>query len=139
MAIKEKQKSYCIICGKEADGIEIKIDNVIRTIRYIKKKLFKTEKNNRLVVSKECYETYMKNRKRYISRQRLYVGLGLLFVIFSVLIAPSLPTFGLSILILLFLYLISFLNYTPELKIKPPKNNSAITSNAVKEKKKISK
>ena len=122
MAIK-KQKTYCIMCGKEQNGIEIKIDNVIKVIKYIKKTLFKSEKNNRLVVSKECYPLYIKNRNKYVSRQRLYITLGVIFVIFSIFISPTIATLVLSLGILLFLYLMSLLNYTPELNISKKSNN----------------
>jgi hypothetical protein len=111
------RKTYCIMCGKEKNGIEIKIDNVIKTIRYIKKKIFHTERNNRLVVCEECYQTYAKNRKRFVSRQRLYIGLGVVFLIFSVFLAPNVGSFIIGLVILLLLYILSFLNYTPELSI----------------------
>ena len=129
MATKN-QKSYCIICGKQADGIEIKIDNVIKTIRYLKKTIFKTEKNNRLVVSKECYPLYIKNRKRYVSRQRLYITLGIVFVIFSIFISPTIQTIILSVSVLIFLYLISLLNYTPDLIITNETSHTTILENA---------
>ncbi|MEM0200859.1 MAG: hypothetical protein QXD23_00440 [Candidatus Micrarchaeaceae archaeon] len=121
------RKTYCIMCGEEKNGIEIKIDNVITSIRFIKKKLFHSEKNNKLVVCKNCYPNYTKNRKRYVSRQRLYIGLGVVFLIFSVLLAPNFGTFLIGLAVLLLLYLLSFLNYTPELLISSTKTKNPIS------------
>lgn len=122
------RKTYCIMCGLEKDGIEIKIDNVITSIRYIKKKIFHTEKNNKLVVCKECYPNYAKSRKRFINRQRLYVGLGVLFLIFSVILAPNVGSLLIGVIILLLLYLLSFLNYTPELSISVKKDKNKLST-----------
>lgn len=121
------RKTYCIMCGKEKNGIEIKIDNVINTIRYIKKKIFHTERNNRLVVCEECYPSYSKNRKRFVSRQRLYIGLGVVFLIFSVFLAPNVGSFLIGLAILLLLYALSFLNYTPELSISITKDKKMLS------------
>ncbi|MCL5008578.1 MAG: hypothetical protein M1156_01655 [Candidatus Marsarchaeota archaeon] len=133
----EKQKSYCIVCGQERDGIEIKEDNVIRSIRFIKKKVFNSVKNNRIVVCKECYEKYKKYRKRYVRRQAMYVALGVIFLIMLLLISSSSsPTiysflyalsFGIGVLILL--YLLSLLNYMPELKINPKPSKASMVYN----------
>ena len=110
-----KQKSYCVVCGKEKNGLEVKTDNVIKTIRYIKLKLFHKVRNNRLVVCKECYDNYKKFRKRYVSRQRMYVGLGVLFLIFGMLLNPSVGALLAGLVIIAVLYLLSLLNYLPEI------------------------
>ena len=117
-----KQKSYCIVCGNERDGIEVKEDNVLRALRYIKYDLFKRpRRNNRIVVCKSCYESYKKHRKRYIGRQRLYLALGVLFLIFSILLAPSIYAALVGIVMIALLYLLSLLNYMPELDLEKKK------------------
>lgn len=112
-----KQKNVCVVCGKEKNGLEVKTDNVIRTIRYIKLKLFRKVSNNRLVVCKECYENYKKYRKKYIGRQRLYVALGVLFLIFGMLLNPSFVALFVGIFITVVMYLLSLLSYLPEIDL----------------------
>lgn len=117
VGVKAKTKSYCIICGEEKDGIEIKDDYVLSSIRWFKTNVTKTEKNNRLVVCKDCYPKYASMRKRYESRQALYVGLGIVFAIMSLVLAPSVTTLFMDIILILFLYALSLLTYMPKLKI----------------------
>lgn len=114
---------YCIMCGKQRNGIEIKSDRVLEAIRWFKRNVTKDEKRNTLVVCKECYSTYKKNRDRYTSRQALYAILGFLFAVFSLLLSPQLTTVLLCIIIFAVLYLLSLLNYTPALSIKETKAN----------------
>ena len=112
-----KQKTYCIMCGKEKNGIEVKEDNVIRAIRFLKKRVFRSEKRNRIVVCKECYENYKKHRKRYTRRQALYLALGVLFLIMVVFVGHSIYSVLVGMGMVLLLYLFSLLNYVPELNI----------------------
>ncbi len=121
---KEKRKSYCIICGNEKNGIEVKEDSVIRIIRFLKKNLFKSEKNNRLVVCKECYENYKKYRRKYVRRQAIYVALGVLFLIMLLIINPSALAFLIGLGMLLLLYLFSILNYVPEINLPKKQKQS---------------
>ncbi len=111
------QKSYCIICGKERDGIEIKEDHVIEAIRWIKTNITKNEKNNRLVVCKECYPKYVKARKKYESRRITYLVLGILFAAMSLIVSPRLETLAMAIVVVVLLYALSYLSYMPALKI----------------------
>ncbi len=108
-----KSKSFCIICGEERDGIEIKEDNVLNILRRIKRLMGKKAGENRLVVCRACYPKYRDYRKKYISRQRIYVALGVAFLIFGMLIAPSLLSLLAGLVITAFLYGLSLLNYTP--------------------------
>jgi len=113
----ESPKTYCIVCAKEKPGIPIKEDRVIGTIRLIKKNVLKSEKRNRIVVCKDCYEDYKKYRKRYTRRQALYLALGVVFLIMLMLINPSVYAALTGLGMLALLYLLSLLNYMPELDI----------------------
>lgn len=105
-----------MLCGRERDGIEIREDNVIKAIRWLNRSILHKVRDNKIVICRDCYERYRKQRKRYVSRQRLYIILGLLLDS-SILIHPTISTFGLGVLLLLFLYLLSLLSYTPDLKV----------------------
>ncbi len=121
-------KSVCIICGQEKPGIEVKEDNVIRAIRWFKRNVTKNEQGNKLVVCRDCYLKYSTLRSKYESRQKLYIALGILFVIFSVMVSTNkLVGLGMGIFVFVLLYLISFLNYIPALNL--PKNPEAKTKN----------
>ncbi len=120
----QQKKSYCIVCAMEKDGIPIREDRVIKTIRFIKKNVFKTEKKNRIVVCKECYEKYKKYRKSYMRRQALYVALGVLFLILLLLISQTIQAVTTGLAMILVLYLLSLLNYTPELDVSAVKSGA---------------
>jgi hypothetical protein len=111
------RKSYCIICGKEKDGIEIREDNVSRAIRTINGYVRGKRLNNRVVVCKECYPKYNKYRKRYISRQRLYLILGVAVLVVSMLLSPSIGSLLFSVMIIILLYLLSLINWLPALSV----------------------
>lgn len=116
--------TVCIICGKERVGIPVKNDYIIEAIRWIKTNITKNEKNNRLVVCKECYPKYKKERDRFISRFAIYVGLGVVFVITGSLIGG----FGAllyTLPVLLLLFLLSLLNYMPALDIETVRKKQA--------------
>ena len=108
--------TYCIICGKQKSGIQVRNDYVIESIRMFKRGITKDEKGNKLVVCKEDYLTYKKRIEKFKSRQLMYMALGVLFVIFSILSPISYRTIVLDAGILALLYLISLLNYTPDLE-----------------------
>lgn len=112
-------KRYCIVCGKEKKGIEIGDDYVLDSIRWFKRNVTKNEARNVLVVCKDCYSVYKKGRKKYESRQRLYVALGIVFVIMMIYIGGlSIQAILISIAILILFYLFSLLSYTPKIEIK---------------------
>jgi hypothetical protein len=112
------RESFCIVCGKKKDGPEIKEDNVIRAIRWFNRNIRRTpEHHNRIVVCGECYEKYKKQRKKYLSRQRIYLVLGTLFAIFAVIVSVNKIAAllsGIGLVIVLFLF--SLLSYMPDLK-----------------------
>ncbi|MEM0086893.1 MAG: hypothetical protein QW774_03510 [Candidatus Micrarchaeaceae archaeon] len=114
-------KSYCIICGKEKQGIPIEEDFVIESIRWFKRNVTKNEQHNRLVVCRECYPKYAKQRKSFESRRTLYIALGIAFIILSVLISPRATTIAIAVAVAVFLYLLSFLSYMPKLDIESVK------------------
>jgi hypothetical protein len=116
-AIMASRKSYCIICGQEKDGIEIENDYVISTIRWFKRNITKNEKDNKIVVCKECYPKYKVLRKRFENRQKIYITLGILFIIFGMIISPRVGTLIVTVIVAIFLYLLSLLSYTPKIKL----------------------
>lgn len=116
-------KSYCIICGKEKKGIEIEYDNVINGIRWFKRNITKNEKNNVLVVCSSCYPTYKKSRDKFESREKLYLILGMIFLILIVFISHTIPAFIAGLVVLAFLYLLSLMNYMPKLDLRKGKKS----------------
>ena len=112
------ERVVCIICGHEKPGIRIKEDNVIRSVKWIKRNVTRSEKNNTLVVCRECYPKYTKDRGKYTSRQVLYVALGIVFAIFTIVLNPAAVTVLMSIAVIALFYLLSLLNYVPELDIR---------------------
>ncbi|MHB1830046.1 MAG: hypothetical protein ACYCO0_01505 [Candidatus Micrarchaeaceae archaeon] len=110
--------TYCIICGKQKHGIPIKNDRVLEAIRWFKRNVTKNEKGNNLAICRECYPEYRKRRDRYTSRQAIYVIMGVIFLILGAAIQFKASTVMVGILLLIALYGLSLLNYTPALSIK---------------------
>ncbi len=111
------QKSYCMICGKEKNGIEIEEDNVIRVMRRLKEMMGKKPNVNRIVVCSACYPEYKKHRKKFISRERIYIALGVIFLLLGLVVSGRLSSIIVGLAVLLLMYLLSLLNYTPALKL----------------------
>lgn len=61
---------------------------------------------------------YEDRRRRYETRQIMYVGLGVLFAIVGLVISASVQTLGTAILLVAFLYVLSLLTYVPKLKVR---------------------
>ncbi len=119
--------SYCIICGKEKKGIAVSDDHVLKALRWFKKNVTRNVRNNKLVVCKECYPQYTKMRKRYVGRRTAYVALGVLFLMFAVIVsagASGIAAFIIGVIIIIFLYLLSLVNYMPALQLKKQKGGS---------------
>ena len=114
-------ESRCIICGLEKDGLEVKEDYIIKSIRWFKRNITRNEKGYRLVVCKDCYPKYAKLRESYMRKQVTYIIIGVLFA--AVLIAFSggrlLSAILYGIIIIVFMYLLAQLSYMPALKIPP--------------------
>jgi len=115
-------KSYCVVCGNERNGIAVQNDYVIESIRWFKKRFMKVEKGNMLVVCKDCYPEYKKRRRAYESRQKTYLALGILFVVFFFIASPKAITILISLFVLALLYFFSLLSYMPKIDIKEQHN-----------------
>ncbi len=116
------RESYCIICGEEREGVEVKEDRVLSALRWFNRTILRIPpRNNSIVVCKSCYPTYKKQRKKYLGRQRTYLVLGFLFVLFGAIIAKTVVSIVVGLGLMVFLYLLSLLSYTPELKDISPK------------------
>ncbi len=111
-------RSYCIMCGKERDGIQVEEDHVLGAVRWFKRNVTKDEKGNRIVVCRDCYPEYKKRRARYESRQRVYLALGVAFVIISLLVSPRAVTVLVSFAVLAVMYLFSLMSYIPKIGIE---------------------
>lgn len=113
--------TYCIICGKKKAGIPVEEDRVIYAIRWFKRNVTRNEQGNSLVVCKEDYATYKKNRDRFVSRRMIYVGIGVIFLVLGLLVSFSLGALAMGIIVIAALYLMSLLNYMPKLKYEETK------------------
>ena len=89
-------------------GIAVHEDHVIFAIRWFKTNITKNANNNGLVVCKECYPKYSKERRRYTSRLSLYIGIGVIFAILLIISTPSLGS-ALAAIGFLFMFLLSTL------------------------------
>jgi cytochrome b subunit of formate dehydrogenase len=112
------------MCGKERDGIEVQDDFVLGAVRWFKRNVTKDEKKNRIVVCRDCYPQYKKRRGAYNFRQKLYLALGVAFLLISLVMSPRATTIVVSLLVLAMLYLFSLMSYTP--RIAEPKGGIAI-------------
>lgn len=111
-------KSYCIICLKQRRGIPVENDYVLSAARWFKANITKNEKNNTLVVCKDDYVKYRQMRRRYESRQRIYLALGIAFAVISLLVSPHLGTAISAAVVVILLLAFSLLGYTPRIDIK---------------------
>jgi uncharacterized membrane protein len=111
---KLKKKTYCIMCGKNRRGIPVREDKVIGSIRWLKRKL-RNEKGNALVVCRDCYDKYSMQRKRFESRQFLYIAIGIVFMVLMIITSPTVLAFIVGILIVMLLYAFAMLSYIPAL------------------------
>lgn len=110
-------RSYCIMCGKERKGIAVREDHVLAAVRWFKRNVTKDEKGNSIVVCRDCYPEYKKRRGAYESRQRLYLALGAVFLVVSLILSPQAMTVLVSLVVLAVLYLFSLMSYTPRISI----------------------
>ncbi len=118
-------KKVCLICGEEKDGIPIKEDRIVQFIRKVKRRL-NVEKGYTIVVCNSCLKEYVKRRKQFEKYQLYSIILSVvLFVLFMILMLSSgrfsvlglVRSFVYSLLLGLFLFVISYLNYIPELEV----------------------
>ncbi len=123
-----KQKVQCIMCRRNIEGLPVKIDGVINTVRWFAVHFSKKTELHRLVVCKDCYITYVKARKRYLRRRNSYIILGILFTMMLCSVAiNSVTEFLVAIVVGLIItagmYLLSLLSYVPGLEEDIKKQN----------------
>jgi hypothetical protein len=118
--MKSSLNSFCIICGKRKEGFEVEEDFVIKTIRGIKK-FFRIEKKNKLVVCKDCYQKYLKMRKKFEKKQKHFAIVFIIFFVIAIVFSPNLSTIFCSLILLFLFFLLLAPYYVP--KIKSQKEN----------------
>jgi hypothetical protein len=125
---KDTRESRCIICGEEKNGLEVKEDNVIKLIRYFKRNVTRNEKNYRLIVCRQCYPKYSKERSSFMKRMTFYVGIGVVFGIIAIVVAPlNIASYVIAAIVICLMYLFSLLSYMPAITV--PQSASAKTAN----------
>lgn len=107
----------CIMCGLKKNGLEVKEDYIINGIRWFKRNITKNEKNYRLVVCRNCYKKYEKNKHSYDKRRVSYLALGIITAALWIFFSKSIGGILAGIFIIAFMYLLSLLSYTPSIKI----------------------
>ncbi|MDE1845690.1 MAG: hypothetical protein KGH53_00175 [Candidatus Micrarchaeota archaeon] len=64
---------------------------------------------------------YEESRRNYESRQMTYIAIGVIFGILGVLISFGIGSIIAAIVVIIFLYLMSLLTYTPKIAVKTAK------------------
>ena len=107
-----------MICGKEKSGTPVEEDYMIMAMRWFKENVTRNAKGYRIVVCKECMPQYRKMRSKYVRRQVMYVGLGVIFTLTIAVVSGGryLGIIAYGIGITVFLYLLSLISYMPALK-----------------------
>lgn len=107
-------KTICIICGKEKTGLLVRIDAMISTLRWLKKKITGRVSSNVPVVCKECFLVYKKKRDSYERKTVIYAVLGIIFIAaLAVISSNKIGAVSIGLIILLFLILLAQLSYMP--------------------------
>jgi hypothetical protein len=129
----EEEKSICIICGLDKDGLELKDDRVLKAMRWIKRNITKNPKNYRLVVCKEDFLKYKKGRDKYNKRQIIYLTIGIAFlVVLFISSGGRIYAVLVGILIAAFMWLLALVNYMPAVQmptVTPSETAVPVTSN----------
>ncbi|MGC8537392.1 MAG: hypothetical protein ACP5MZ_00180 [Candidatus Micrarchaeia archaeon] len=118
----------CIICGEAKEGLPVKEDYIIASIRWVNRHIFHKYRNYRLVVCKDCYLKYSKQRDKYVRKQITYVIIGVLFTLalfFSSRGNPISLLYGLAVIV--FMYALSLTSYVPALNIQKHEQEKAKT------------
>ncbi|MDE1810634.1 MAG: hypothetical protein KGH66_01150 [Candidatus Micrarchaeota archaeon] len=120
------KENRCIICGEKRNGLAVKEDYQIRAIRWFKRKVTRNEKGYGLVVCKECYPKYRKQKDSYNKKQGIYLAIGIIFAFF--LAAFSGSNIGVAILygavVIIFMYALAQLSYMPSLVAEQKKEEN---------------
>lgn len=111
----QMRETRCIICGRHRQGLEVNDDSVIRSIRWMKMRLH-MKTGYHLVVCKEDYRKYYAARHAFERRRALYIGIGVVLAVLLLFVNPTLLAIIYGLGVILFLYLLSLLNYAPSVK-----------------------
>ncbi len=121
-----KREPRCIYCGSAKDGLAVREDAVIASIRWFNRRILGRYRNYRLVVCKDCYLNYRKARKKYVRKQASYLVVGLLFAGLLVAVSPgNLFAYLFGFAIIAFMYLLSLVSYLPALEAEPQPQSGA--------------
>lgn len=124
MAREKAKAPKCIICNSERDGIPIRADLFVRSLRWLNGHTVRYNNPTRPVICRECFPKYLSLRKRYEGRLVAYLVLGFLFTGFLVYASHAAPlSFAFGLLIIAMMYLLSLVNYVPPLAV--PKEYAA--------------
>ena len=109
----------CIICGEKKDGLRVKSDSIINSIRWIKRNITRNEQGYDLVVCKGCFIKYRDAKAKYDRRRITYVGIGVAFTLLLVLLSGGRSPGALAsgIVLIALMYLLSLLSYMPSLEM----------------------
>lgn len=112
------EKPACIMCGKEKNGLGVRDDFVINSIRWVKRNVTKNSREYKLVVCKECFLNYKKKRESYERKMMIYGALGVIFLAALVVATGGrLGAIGIGLVIVFFLMLLAQFSYVPAVKM----------------------
>ena len=60
---------------------------MIQLVRWFKRNVTRNSKNYRLVVCRDCYNSYSRLRKKLVRNRALYVGFGIAFLVVFTLVS----------------------------------------------------
>ncbi|MGI0100544.1 MAG: hypothetical protein ACREBH_02390 [Candidatus Micrarchaeaceae archaeon] len=108
-------ESVCIMCGEKRNGLKVKDDWVINSMRWLKRRVSKNVNKRDLIVCKECFLKYRKRRDSYERKQVVYVAIGVIFlVVISVAAGGRISAILAGFAIAVFMFLLAQLSYMPE-------------------------
>ena len=109
----------CIICGEQKEGLRVKSDGIINSIRWIKRNITKNERGYDLVVCKGCFIKYRDAKSKYDRKRITYVGIGIVFTLLLILLSGgrSLGALASGMVLIALMYLLSLLSYMPSLEM----------------------
>ncbi len=106
------------MCGKEKNGLPVKEDVIIQSLRWVKRNITKNPKNFTLVVCKDDFLVYKKKRDSYERKMVMYVAIGIIFLAaLAAVSSQRLGAVGVGLLITLFLLLLAQLSYMPAVEM----------------------
>ncbi|MEM4389996.1 MAG: hypothetical protein QXG98_05030 [Candidatus Micrarchaeia archaeon] len=109
-------KTVCIICGRQRSGAPVADDAVIRTIRWLKRRLGVLQ-GNKLVVCRDDMEEHQRRRQRFEKHLIQYGAIFFVLAIAMLVLSGSL--LGMLIIVVMaafILALVIVVDYTPLVK-----------------------